>query len=145
MYPEWLGGILLVWVMVTIVWLSTLTVLFLKLSAFLKRLFPEDAGSFKEKLDQMIGAVASVEQFKQASKGNLQKQSLKRYNPYHDTGGDQSFSFALLDGKGDGVVITSLHSRAGTRVFAKPVVDGKEVDFAFSDEEKAVVKQALTR
>jgi hypothetical protein len=69
---------------------------------------------------------------------------LLRYNPYEDTGGDQSFSLALLDNDGNGVVVTSLHSRSGTRVFSKPVILGKASQFQFSKEEDEVIKKALS-
>jgi hypothetical protein len=54
----------------------------------------------------------------------VQRVGLVRFNPFSDTGGDQSFSIALLDGRGDGIVISSLFSRTETRVFAKPIHDG---------------------
>ena len=75
--------------------------------------------------------------------GHIQRVELTRYNPYNDTGGDQSFSAALLNKNGDGVVITSLHSRSGTRVFGKPVVSGKAQEYQFSKEEEDVVKKAM--
>ena len=75
--------------------------------------------------------------------GYIQQVELLRFNPYGDTGGDQSFVVALLDKNGTGVVITSLHSRSGTRVFAKDVVFGKSGKYEFSKEEKEVVKKAM--
>lgn len=72
---------------------------------------------------------------------HLQKVGLLRYNPFADTGGDQSFVLALLDGKDDGIVITSLHSREQTRVFTKPVEKGKESGYEFSKEEiEAIIR-----
>ena len=75
--------------------------------------------------------------------GQIQKVALVRYNPYEDTGGDMSFSVALLNGLGNGVVISSLHSRSGTRVFAKEVEAGRQGKHEFSKEEQDVVKKAL--
>lgn len=72
-----------------------------------------------------------------------QRVELLRYNPYEDTGGDQSFSVALLDRMGNGVIVTSLHTRSGTRVFAKPVKSGKAEKYQFSSEEEQVVKKAM--
>jgi len=72
---------------------------------------------------------------------HLQKVGLVRYNPFSDTGGDQSFVLAVLDGNDNGVVITSLHSREQTRVYTKPVENGKEAGFEFSKEEiEAIVR-----
>ena len=63
-----------------------------------------------------------------------------RFNPYQGTGegGNQSFATALLSEDGDGVVISSLHSRDHTRVFSKPVKSRKS-DYELSAEEKEAV------
>jgi hypothetical protein len=73
---------------------------------------------------------------------HFQKVGLVRYNPFADTGGNQSFVLALLDGNNNGFVITSLHSRDSTRVFAKPVIQGKETGYEFSKEEVQAVVEA---
>lgn len=44
-----------------------------------------------------------------------------RYNPFPDQGGSQSFTTALLDEKGNGVILTGLHARDTMRVYAKPI------------------------
>ncbi len=77
------------------------------------------------------------------NKNHLQKIGFSRYNPFTDTGGDQSFTVALLDEKGDGLVISSLHSRENTRLYAKKVVSGLVDGQATSKEEQQVIKQAL--
>jgi hypothetical protein len=66
---------------------------------------------------------------------------LVRFNPFEDTGGNQSFALALLDSREDGVVISSLHSRAATRLYAKAMASGKS-EGALSDEELKAVEQA---
>lgn len=71
----------------------------------------------------------------------FQKSSFLRFNPFEDTGGDQSFIIALLDGNNDGFVISSLHSRNGTRIYAKQITNGKELH-QLSKEEKEVVERA---
>lgn len=73
---------------------------------------------------------------------SLQRVGLVRFNPFEDTGGNQSFALALLDANGDGLVVSSLHSRGGTRVYAKAVVAGKS-EAALSDEETRAVREAL--
>lgn len=77
------------------------------------------------------------------NKKHLQKIGFNRYNPFTDTGGDQSFSISLLDENGDGVVISSLHSRENTRLYAKKVELGKVQNQALSKEELQVIKEAL--
>jgi hypothetical protein len=139
------GGVSFLWVLdvVIVIWLAGLTFWIWRNNNFLNRLFPKSEGSFKTKLDEVLKEVGSLEEFKKSSLDHLQRVALKRYNPYHDTGGDQSFSAALLDGHGDGVILSSLHSRAGTRVFAKPVKGGKEASVQFSQEEGRVVESAM--
>lgn len=70
---------------------------------------------------------------------HLQHLVLKRFNPFGDTGGDQSFILALLDGNEDGVVITSLHSRENTRFYVKSVKGGVGIDHPLSQEEQKIV------
>lgn len=79
----------------------------------------------------------------QENKKHLQKIGFNRYNPFTDTGGDQSFSAAFLDEIGNGIVISSLHSRENTRLYAKKVVSGKVEGQATSKEEQIVIKEAL--
>jgi hypothetical protein len=65
-----------------------------------------------------------------------------RFDAFQDTAGQQSFAVALLDNRGNGVVITSLFGRSESRCYAKPVVKG-ESPFPLSDEERAAIRQAL--
>ena len=124
-------------------WLGVLTYLLWQVRSFLQKLFPEDQGSFKKKLDEVLSEVKYVHDFRAVNLKNLQKISLKRFNPYQDTGGDQSFTVALLDGKDNGLVVTSLHARGGTRVFAKEIKNGKADGVKLSEEEELAVKEAL--
>jgi len=73
---------------------------------------------------------------------SLQHIGLVRFNPFEDTGSDQSFAIALLDDQRDGVVISSLHGRANTRIFAKPVTDGGS-PHNLSDEETQAIRIAV--
>jgi hypothetical protein len=67
---------------------------------------------------------------------------LVRFSPFHDTGGDQSFALALLDGHGDGVVITALHSRTDSRLYAKPVT-GHRSEYSLTAEEREAIARAI--
>ena len=77
---------------------------------------------------------------------HIQKVGLVRFNPFSQTGGNQSFSLALLDGNNNGLVISSLHSREGTRIYAKMVKEGegkgKGKKSSFSNEEKEAILKA---
>jgi hypothetical protein len=71
----------------------------------------------------------------------VQRVGIVRFNPFEETGGNQSFVLALLDGAANGVLITSLHARAGTRVYLRTVIGG-HCDVALSAEESEALRQA---
>lgn len=87
--------------------------------------------------------VQEVGQLGTLTKLSFQKSSLVRYNPFEDTGGDQSFVIALLNGNNSGIVVSSLHSRTGTRVYAKQIVSGKPSSHQLSKEEREAVEKAI--
>ncbi len=78
------------------------------------------------------------------SRGSLQHIGLVRFNPFDDTGSDQSFAIALLDDDRNGIVLSALHGRAGTRIFAKPLQEGTSTH-VLSDEEQEAVRIASER
>ncbi len=94
-----------------------------------------------EEVDRVAARAAILERDLRASLGRV---GLVRFNPFEDTGGNQSFALAILDGRGDGFVVSSLHARAGTRVYAKAVVGGTS-EAALSTEEAEALRQALTK
>lgn len=73
---------------------------------------------------------------------HIQKIGLVRFNPFKDTGGDQSFILSLTDGNDTGVIISGLYARSGTRWYAKKIVKGKSTEHDLSDEEKKALIQA---
>lgn len=70
--------------------------------------------------------------------------SLVRYDAFADVGGKLSFSTAILNEAGDGVVITSIIGRNENRVYAKPVKDRASA-YPLSEEEKRAIEAALNR
>lgn len=93
-------------------------------------------GNFKKIAEEL-------ENLKKESKLPIQKIGMVRFNPFKEIGGDQSFSIALLDGNDNGVVITSLYTRGGNRVYGKPIKNGKS-EYLLSEEEKEVIEKAKT-
>lgn len=77
----------------------------------------------------------------QSAEFKIQKAGLLRFNPFADTGGEQSFIVCLLDNKNNGLVLTSLQGRSGTRWYAKMVKKGKGVEYSLSKEEEEAIKQ----
>ncbi len=90
-------------------------------------------------LDEVVARQAVLEA---AQRKAFQRVGLVRYNPFEETGGNQSFALALLDASGDGWVLSSLHARAGTRVYAKAITAGRS-DAGLSEEETAALGQAM--
>lgn len=72
----------------------------------------------------------------------LQRFHMVRYDAFDDMGGRLSFSAALLDDHGDGVVITSINGRTETRTYAKPV-QGLTSDHNLSEEEQEAIAGAV--
>lgn len=72
----------------------------------------------------------------------IRKVGVVRFNPFNNTGGDQSFAIALLDSTNSGIVISSLYLREGTRVYAKPIQELKS-KYPLSKEEEEAIKKAI--
>ena len=71
----------------------------------------------------------------------LRHVSVIRYDAYGDMAGRYSFSAALLDDTGDGLIITSIHGRQETRSYLKGIAQGRP-DIPLSPEEEEAVKMA---
>lgn len=65
-----------------------------------------------------------------------------RYDAFDDLAGRMSFSAAMLDDQGDGLVISSLHARSESRAYAKGIKEGKAFNGTLSPEEEEAVKKA---
>lgn len=140
---------------VVLVWQIILTVLFLQfrgfLSAFTKGISTQDlstllagiGAAMKKLQQQLMGIQSQVAVLEKQSTTYFQKVGFVRYNPFSDTGGDQSFCICLLDNDKHGFVITSLHSREHTRIYAKKITAGVSESMTLSKEEQAALNEAL--
>jgi len=108
------------------------------LRTILESLKKQNAFSQKE----IKRVLKEISQINLSARSHIQRLGFMRYNPFSDTGGDQSFCLSLLDGHLNGVVISSLHSRGQTRIYAKKIKNGKCPGHTLSKEERAVIKQA---
>lgn len=97
---------------------------------------------FELKSKQIEELSRAVEKTKKDNLYNVQKIGLVRFNPFAGTGGNQSFCLSILDGEDSGLVISSLHSRDTTRIYAKPVKKGKAEGYELSVEEVQAIKNA---
>jgi Protein of unknown function (DUF4446) len=73
----------------------------------------------------------------------LRHVAVVRYDAFGDMGGRLSFSAALLDDAGDGLVLTSINSRSETRTYAKGVSGGTS-DHQLSPEEEEAIAHATS-
>jgi hypothetical protein len=74
--------------------------------------------------------------------GAVAHHGLVRYDAYNEMSGRQSTSIALLDGRGSGIVVSSIHHRDQARLYAKQVVEGRG-ELELSPEELEAVRVAL--
>jgi hypothetical protein len=72
----------------------------------------------------------------------VQRVGMVRFDAFEDMGGKLSFSAALLDGEGSGIVLSSISSRSDSRVYAKPVERGSS-RYNLSGEEEEAIRRAL--
>ncbi len=97
-------------------------------------------------LDQEIQELFEISnRLRELGLKSIHKFSVLRFNPFKEVGSNQSFSLALMDGKNNGVVISSLHTREGTRVYAKPIKNAEADGFPLTDEERQVIQEALVK
>ena len=96
-----------------------------------------------ERLEQAVRALNGTDRRQQFQiEGSVRRVALLRYDAFEDVGGRLSFSCAMLDAHGHGVVVTSINGRQDTRVYAKPISDGKS-PHNLSVEEEEAIRQAL--
>lgn len=70
--------------------------------------------------------------------GTIQRVAVVRYDAFDDMGGKLSFSIAMLDENGDGVVVTSIYARDENRSYAKAIHQGSSTHVLSREEEEAV-------
>jgi hypothetical protein len=150
----WIGLVALTAIL--LVWLITMQIQVGRMVNHYQRLVRDvDRGNLQQILDQQYHLATQTEEevailreatetLKEDLRACLQRVALVRFKAFHDVGGDQSFSLAMLDDRSDGVVFTTLFSRDGCRTYAKPVLKGQS-RYALTDEEREAIKQARAR
>ncbi len=84
----------------------------------------------------------NTETLRDLHRGSVSRVGLVRYDAFPDMGGMLSFSAALLDERGDGLVISAINGRQETRAYGKPMAAGTS-EHSLSDEERAAVEAAM--
>ena len=75
----------------------------------------------------------------------LQRVGLQRFDAYDGAEGLQSTALALLDARGDGIVVSAIQDSDSARVYVKRVQAGAAADVALGPEEQAAVAAARAR
>ena len=101
----------------------------------------EEIKRLKKAEEGIKGLSKNLKSVEKMAERSIQKASVVRFNPFKETGGDQSFVVALLDSRDNGLVITSLFTRQGNRVYSKPIKEGKST-YPLSKEETEALKKA---
>ncbi len=73
-----------------------------------------------------------------ALESSLRKVSVVRFDAFDDSGGQMSFSAALLDDNGDGLLLTSINGRGDSRTYGKAVVGGSSAVTLLPEETQAL-------
>lgn len=148
------SGVLFSVLIFLLVWLGALSLIIFKARRDYRRLLKGVTGSdLKDLWQQHLASLGRMKEetamlkketelIKVEGRKHLQRTALIRFNPFADTGGNQSFAATLLDGQGNGLVLSSLHGREGTRVYAKGVTAFTGAGFELSKEEKEVIEHA---
>lgn len=96
------------------------------------------AGRIKAVADRLNEVATTQISMIEGSKQYIQRASCVRYNAYEDTGSDLSFSVAILDSRGAGLVMSGLYGRDDMRMYAKPVEGGRS-PYVLTNEEKQAI------
>ena len=119
-------------------------------------LYLANGGSLEDSILDLMKRMKDMELFREGLEEYLKKAELRmhssiravgmvRFNPFHGdgSGGNQSFSAALLDERGNGIVVSAIHARAGSAsVYAKPVSKGAST-FELTEEERQAITKAM--
>jgi len=101
----------------------------------------EEIKRLKKSETEIKKLIKSSKVLEKMASQSIQKIAVVRFNPFKETGGDQSFVIALLDWHDNGLVISSLYSREGTRIYSKPIKAGQS-KYPLTKEELEALKKA---
>jgi hypothetical protein len=100
------------------------------------------AATQNHRIDRLTAEVTRLREHVATAEDDV-RQSLRnvavvRYDAFGDMGGRLSFSAAIVDDLGDGIVISSIHARGESRTYAKGIVGGKSSITLTPEEQQAL-------
>ena len=129
------------------VWLLDLNNRHRQVQKWLSRLFVDEEGQDLSKplenlvvrLDESNERIEQLQnELNQLMPRSIQRVGLVRFQALTDYGGDQSFALVMANADGDGVVLSSIFAREGTRVYAKPLLGWKSTHPLTEEELEAI-------
>lgn len=106
-----------------------------------RRAAPRSAGDVDALPEDVVGLRQEVAALRAEAAGAVRHVGIVRYDAFGDVGGRLSWSLALLDDGGNGVVLTAIHGRSEARSYAKSIA-GWASDQPMSPEEQDAVASA---
>lgn len=95
-----------------------------------------------EQNQELKNCNARLTQIELKLRAGVDRAELIRFSAFENVGSDLSFAFALLNQEGSGVVLSAIHSREDSRVYAKPINGGQSA-YSLSQEEIEVITKAM--
>ncbi len=93
--------------------------------------------------DRLDTLEAQIQTLQRALPHTLRGHGLVRYNAFNDIGGDQSFSIALTDENGAGIIISGLQGREDLHLYAKPLQAWRSTYTLSAEEQRALALARL--
>ena len=124
-------------------WLAlALAIVALALSVQTRQATARRTGDVEEALPEDVhGLRQEVAALRREARDALRHLAVIRYDAFGDMGGHLSWSLALLDDGGHGVVLTSIHGRSEARTYAKSIT-GWSCEQQLSPEEQEAITHA---
>jgi len=116
--PSWLLAVLLLLLLVGLAALAVGLVALRRTTADARRISRRNPATVPADLEGLRGEVQAL---RGEAADALRHLAVVRYDAFGDMGGRLSWSLALLDDGGNGVVLTSIHGRSEARTYAKNV------------------------
>ena len=134
---------------VTVVLLIWIVILELRLKRLLRGKTGDDLEELIRKINQDLDSLVQsrtevrndIDLIRKKMRHHIRGVKTVRFNPFKDSGGNQSFATAFINDEGNGVVISSLYSRDRVGIYAKPL-DKHRSEYELSDEERRAIMES---